>query len=75
MVKVKSFSRVQLFATPRTVAYQASLSMGFLQARILKWVTMPSSGDLPDIGIEPASPELAVGFFNTEPLGKTSISW
>ena len=28
-VKVKSLSRVQLFATPRTVAYQAPLYMGF----------------------------------------------
>ena len=28
-VKVKSLSRVRLFATPWTVAYQASLSMGF----------------------------------------------
>ena len=27
--EVKSLSRVQLFATPWTVAYQASLSMGF----------------------------------------------
>ena len=29
--------------TPRTVARQASLSMGMLQARILEWVAMPSS--------------------------------
>ena len=28
-VKVKSFSRVRLFATPWTVAYQGPLSMGF----------------------------------------------
>ena len=28
-MKVKSLSRVQLFATPGTVAYQAPLSMGF----------------------------------------------
>ena len=28
-VKVKSFSRVQLFSTPWTVAYQAPLSMEF----------------------------------------------
>ena len=28
-VKVKSLSRVRLFVTPRTVAYQAPLSMGF----------------------------------------------
>ena len=26
---------------------------GILQARILEWVTMPSSGDLPNTGIEP----------------------
>ena len=29
---------------------------GILQARILEWVAMSSSGDLPDVGIEPASP-------------------
>ena len=31
---------------------------GILQARILKWVTIPSPGDLPDLGIEPGSPAL-----------------
>ena len=39
---------------------------GILQASILEWVAMPSSGDLPDPGIEPASlwsPALAGGFF------------
>ena len=34
---------VQLFATPWTVALQAPLSTGILQARILEWVAMPSS--------------------------------
>jgi len=29
--------------TPRTVACQALLSMGILQARILEWVAIPSS--------------------------------
>ena len=29
---------------------------GILQARILSWVAIPSSGDLPDPGIEPMSP-------------------
>ena len=33
---------VQLFETPWIVAHQAPLSMGILQARILKWVAMPS---------------------------------
>ena len=41
---------------------------GILQASILEWVAMPSSGDLPDPGIEPASlmtPALTGGFFTT----------
>ena len=36
---VKSLRRVQLFATPWTVAHQAPWSMGFSQARILEWVS------------------------------------
>ena len=46
---------------------------GILQARILEWVAMPSSGDLPDPGIElefPPSPALAGRFFTVEPPGK-----
>ena len=43
LCRAQSFSRVQLFATPRTVARQAPLSMGILQARILQWVAMGSS--------------------------------
>ena len=42
-VKVKSLSHVRLFATPWTVAHQASLSTGFFQARILQWVAIPFS--------------------------------
>ena len=41
---------------------------GILQARILEWVAMPSSGDLPNPGMEPAFlmlPALAGGFFTT----------
>ena len=38
-VKVKSFSHVQLFATPRTVAYQAPLSMGI--SRQEYWSGLP----------------------------------
>ena len=37
------FSRVWLFAILRTVARQAPLSIGLLQARILEWVAMPFS--------------------------------
>ena len=42
---------------------------GILQARILEWVAMPSSGDLPNPGIKPVSPALAGGFFTAEPPG------
>ena len=42
-----------------------------LQARILEWVPFPSSGDLPNPGLEPESPALADGFFTTEPPGKS----
>ena len=41
---------------------------GILQARILEWVAVPSPGDLPDPGIEPASvmsSALAGGFLTT----------
>ena len=42
-LKGKSLSCVRLFATPWTVAHQASLSIGILQARIVEWVAMPFS--------------------------------
>ena len=57
-VKVKSLSRVQLFATPWTVAYQAPLSMGFSRQEYWSGLPFPSPGDLPDPGIEPRSSAL-----------------
>ena len=36
-VKMKSLSRVRLFATPWSAAYQAPPSVGFFQARVLEW--------------------------------------
>ena len=41
--KCWSLGRVQLLATPWTVAHQAPLSMGLPQARILEWVAIPFS--------------------------------
>ena len=55
--KGKSLSRVQLFATPWTAAYQASQSMGFSRQEYWSGLPFPS-GDLPDPGIEPRSPAL-----------------
>ena len=44
MLCAQSLSRVQLFVTPWTVACRVLLSMGILQAKILEWVAMSSSG-------------------------------
>ena len=57
-VKMKSLSRVRLFATPWTVAYQAPLSMGFPRQEYCSGLPFPSPGDLPDPGVEPRSPAL-----------------
>ena len=43
---------------------------GILQARILEWVPIPSSGDLPNPGIEPESPALQADSLPCEPPGK-----
>ena len=58
---------------PWTIAYQALLSMGFFQARIMEWLPFPSSADLPDPGIEcslPVSPALQADSLPAEPSGK-----
>ena len=63
----------QLFVTLRTVAHQSSLSMGFYLQEYWSGLPFPSPGDLPYPGIKPTfpvSPELADGFFKTEPPGK-----
>ena len=60
------FSHVRLFVTPRTVALQGPLSMGF--SRQDCWSELPClpPGDIPDPGVKSASlvfPASAGGFF------------
>ena len=43
---------------------------GILQSRILEWVTISLSGDLPNPGIEPRSPALEADALTSEPTGK-----
>ena len=69
-VKVKSLSHVRLFGTPWTVAYQASLSMGFSRQEYWSGLPFPSPRDLPDPGIEPGSPTLEADALTSEPPGK-----
>ena len=67
-VKVKSLSRVRLFAAPRTVAHHAPPSMGFSRQEYWSGLPFPSPRDLPDPRIEPASlvsHALAGGFCTT----------
>ena len=66
-------SLVHLFATPRTVASQAPLSMGFSRQEYWSGLPFPPPQDLPDPGIESTSLvslALAGGFFTTVPPGK-----
>ena len=49
---------------------------GIFQARILDWVVISYSGDLPDQGVKPTSltsPTLGGGFLTTMPPGKLQI--
>jgi len=57
-MKVKLLGCVQLFATPWTVAYRASPSMGFSKQKYWSGLPFPSPEDLPDPGIKPGSPAL-----------------
>ena len=67
--EVKSLSRVRLFATPWTIAYQAPPSMGFSRQDCWSGLPFPSPGDLPDPGIEPGSPTLQADALPSEPPG------
>ena len=76
VVCVKLLSRVQLFATPWTVAHQAPLSMGFSKQEYWSGLSHPPPRDLPDPGTEPAtpaSPALQVDSLPSEPPGRAVV--
>ena len=54
---------------PWTVAYQASPSMGFSRQEYWSGLPFPSTGDLPDPGMEPGSPALEADALTSEPPG------
>ena len=68
--KVKSLSRVRLFATPWAVAHQAPPSMGFSRQEYWSGLPFLSPGDLPDSGIEPRSSALQADALTSEPPRK-----
>ena len=55
-----SLSLVQLFATPWTIAHQASLFMEFSRQEYRRGLPFFSPVDLPDPGIEPRSPAFTI---------------
>ena len=64
----KLLSHIPLFVTPWTVVHQAPLSMEFSRQECWSGLACLPPGDLPNLGIEPASlmsPELAGRFFTT----------
>ena len=56
-------SCVQFCVTLWTVAQPGSSVHGILQARILEWVSIPFSGDLPQPGSKPGSLNDALALF------------
>ena len=70
IICAKSVRHVQLFATPWTVARQASLSMGILQARILEWVAMSFSRGSSQPRDQAHVPTLQADSLPSEPPGK-----
>ena len=66
-------SFIRLFATTWTVACQAPLSMGILQARILEWIAMSSSRGSSQPRDRTQISCITCGFFTIWATRKTSI--
>ena len=47
--------------------------MGFYRQEYWSGLSFPPPGNIPEPGVELASPALAGGFFTTEPLGKSPL--
>ena len=71
---MKSLSRIRLFVTPWTTAYQAPPSMEFSRQEYWSGLPFPSSGDLPNPGIKPRSPALQADALPSEPPGKPGLN-
>ena len=69
-LKVKSLSRVRLFATPWTITPCQSPLWGFSRQEYWNGLPFPPPGDLPNPGIKPRSSALPVDSLLSEPPGK-----
>ena len=66
----KTYPVLPFLVTPWTVAHQTPLSMGFSRQESWSGLPFPSPGDLPNLGIEPRSPELQADSSPSEPPEK-----
>ena len=77
-IVLSCFTHVQLFVTPRTIARQAPLSMGFSRQDYWTGLLCPFPGSFSDPGIEPVSQRLLhwqLGSLPLVPPGKTEWLW
>ena len=59
-----------ILCDPMDYSLSGSSERWVFQARIIEWVAIPFSRDLPDPGVKPSSPELQAYFLATEQPGK-----
>ena len=69
-VKVKGIQLCLTLRNSRDNSLPDSFVHGILQVKILEWVVVSFSRDLPNPGMEPRSPALQVDSLPSEPLGK-----
>ena len=77
LVKVL-LSCVWLFVGPMDCSLPGSSVHRILQVRILEWIAIPFSGDLPNLGIKPGSPagrQAGRFFFPSEPCYNFIHAW
>ena len=73
LVKVSVAQSCPTLCDPMDCGPPTSSVYGILQARILEWVAISFSRDLPDLGIEPGSPALQADSLLSEPLGMPTV--
>ena len=74
LVVVELLNLVQFFCNPIDCSPPGSSVHGISWARTLEWVAIPFFRGSPQPGVEPASPALAGGSFNTESPGKRHVT-
>ena len=68
-VHANSLQSCLTLCNPMDCSLQASLSMGFSRQEYWSELPFPSTGDLPDPGIEPGSPALWADALPSKPQG------